>query len=233
MAINEDTLGTRISNAETFVMNLRKFTGFVPLRPEEATDEVEKLINQLKKTSLDEANTLQKYALAVDTRTKHFNKEDTSIKKIITSISAYIKGVYDKDSKEANTINQKVIELRGAKIKKDKTNPNEKSISTSQLSYASVTQNFAELIASLEGLSNPYNPPNALIKLEALKAKHQAAETANTLVKSTFSDLNGLRNQKKTLYEDLKNRCQRLKNSIKSQYGNASPEYIEIKGLTI
>lgn len=233
MPVNENTLGALISNAETLVMNVRKFVGFVPLRPEEALDEVEKLIKQLKQISLDEANTLQKYALSVDVRAKHFDKEPSSIKKIITSINAYVKSLYDKNSKEASTINQKVAELRGSSIKKDKINPDEKSISTAQQSYASVTQNFAELIASLEALSTPYNPTNAAIKLDALKTKHETAQTANNEVKDAFSNLNTLRSQKNTLSDDLKNRCQRLKNSVKSQYGNASPEYAAIKGLKI
>jgi hypothetical protein len=229
----ENTLGTRISNAETLVMSIRKFTDFKPLRTEDAPDEVETLIKKLKQASLDEANMLQKYSLAVDVRSKHFDKEATSIRKIITSINAYVKSLYDKDSKEASTINQKIAELRASGIKKSKANPDEKSISTSQLSYASVTQNFAELIASLQALSQPYTPSNATITLEALKQKHIDVEKANMAVKDAFSDLNTLRTQKNTLSEDLVSRCQRLKNSIKSQYGNASTQYIEIKGLKI
>jgi hypothetical protein len=229
----ENTLGTRISNAETLVMSIRKFTDFKPLRTEDAPDEVETLIKKLKQASLDEANMLQKYSLAVDVRSKHFDKEATSIKKIITSINAYVKSLYDKDSKEASTINQKIAEFRASSIKKSKANPDEKSISTSQLSYASVTQNFAELIASLQALSQPYTPSNAIITLEALKQKHIEVERANMAVKDAFSDLNTLRTQKNTLSEDLASRCQRLKNSIKSQYGNASTQYIEIKGLKI
>ena len=229
----ENTLGTRISNAETLVMSIRKFTDFKPLRTEDAPDEVETLIKKLKQASLDEANMLQKYSLAVDVRSKHFDKEATSIRKIITSINAYVKSLYDKDSKEASTINQKIAELRTSGIKKSKANPDEKSISTSQLSYASVTQKFAELIASLQALSQPYTPSNATITLEALKQKHIDVEKANMAVKDAFSDLNTLRTQKNTLSEDLVSRCQRLKNSIKSQYGNASTQYIEIKGLKI
>lgn len=229
----ENTLGTRISNAETLVMSIRKFTEFKPLRTEDSPDEVENLVKKLKQASLDEANILQKYSLAVDVRSKHFDKEATSIRKIITSINAYVKSLYDKDSKEASTINQKVTELRTSGIKKSKANPDEKSISTSQLSYASVTQNFAELIASLQALSQPYSPPNTIITLDALKQKHIDVEKANAAVKDAFSDLNTLRTQKNALLEDLNTRCQRLKNSIKSQYGNASAQYIEIKGLKI
>jgi hypothetical protein len=233
MAKIEKTIGSRISNAETLVMSIRKFSNFTPLRPEDAPDEVESIINQLKQTSLNEANILQKYSLAVDIRYKHFDKEETSIKKMITSINAYIKGFYGKDSKEASSINQKVIELRGSGIKKDKTNLDEKSISTAQQSYASMTQNFVELIASLEAFNPAYNPPNDNIKIDALKAKHQAIEAANNEVKNAYSDLNTLRNQKNSLYDDLKTRCQRIKDSIKAQYGNASVEYAEIKGLAI
>ena len=233
MPNNENTLGARISNAETLIMSLRKLIDFKPLRAEETPDEIETLIKKLKQVSLDEANMLQQYALAVDVRSKHFHKEDTSIKKIITSINAYVKSLYDKDSKEASTINQKIAELRTSGIKKSKTNPDEKSISTSQLSYASVTQNFAELIAALQALSQPYAPSNATITLEALKQKHIDVEKANAAVKDAFSDLNTLRTQKNTLLQDLTTRCQRLKNSIKAQYGNASTQYIEIKGLKI
>ena len=233
MPNNENTLGARISNAETLIMSLRKLIDFKPLRAEETPDEIETLIKKLKQVSLDEANMLQQYALAVDVRSKHFDKEDTSIRKIITSINAYVKSLYDKDSKEASTINQKVTELRASGIRKSKANPDEKSISTSQLSYASVTQNFAELIASLQALSQPYAPPNPTITLDALKKKHQDVENANAEVKNTFGNLNTLRTQKNALLEDLSARCQRLKNSLKAQYGNASAQYTEIKGLRI
>lgn len=233
MPNNENTLGARISNAETLIMSLRKLIDFKPLRAEETPDEIETLIKKLKQVSLDEANMLQQYALAVDVRSKHFDKEDTSIRKIITSINAYVKSLYDKDSKEASTINQKVTELRASGIKKSKANPDEKSISTSQLSYASVTQNFAELIASLQALSLPYAPPNPTITLDALKKKHQDVENANAEVKNTFGNLTTLRTQKNALLEDLSARCQRLKNSLKAQYGNASAQYTEIKGLKI
>jgi hypothetical protein len=233
MSKNENTLGSRISNAETLIINLRKFVNFKSLRTEDSPDEVENLIKKLKQTSLEEADALQQYTLAVDVRSKHFDKEATSIRKIITSINAYVKSLYDKDSKEATTINQKVTELRTSGIKKNKKNPDEKSISTSQLSYASVTQNFAELIASLQALSQPYTPPNTIITLEALKNKHKEVESANNNVKTTYSNLSTLRTQKNILSDDLTNRCQRLKNSVKSQYGNASAEYAEIKGLKI
>jgi hypothetical protein len=229
----ENTLGTRISNAETLSMNLKKFAGFKPLRTEDSIDELEALIKKLKQVSLDEANILQKYSLAVDVRSKHFDKEPTSIRKIITPINAYVRSIFNRDSKEASTINQKVIELRTSGARKPKENPDDKSISTSQLSYASVTQNFAELIASLQALNPAYSPTNDLITLEALRKKHLEIEKANADVKDSFADLNTLRTQKNTLSDDLKNRCQRIKNSVKSQYGNDSGEFASIKGLKI
>ncbi|MDX2305970.1 MAG: hypothetical protein NW226_24385 [Microscillaceae bacterium] len=233
MAQNENTFGTRISNAETLILSITKFNNFTPLEAQDAPEEMYKLIAALKQSGLKVTEGLSKYAQAVEIRANHFDKQADSLKKILSNINAYIKALIGKNGKESETINQKIIQLRGDSPKKDKANPDDKSVSTSQQSYASITQNFVELITVLSTLSKAYAPANEYIKLEALRAKHQAIEEANKNVKIAYSNLSDARLERDKWYEDLKNRCQRIKNAVKSQYGNTSKEYAEVKGLKI
>jgi len=96
-----------------------------------------------------------------------------------------------------------------------------------------MTQNFADIVSTLTALGADYAPVNELIKLPNLQTKIAEINQANNLVTSTYGGLKVSADQRNTLYETLAERTQRIKESIKSQYGVSSTEYKLIKGLSV
>jgi chromosome segregation ATPase len=225
----ENTFGTRIKNAEDTVIILTSFADFKPLVPEDAPAELTKLINDLKTADENEATLLQTYSVSADTRSKLITKDADSLKKSLSPIRAYLQAIYGKEDKQFSNINNILNQIRGFKAEKDKKNADEKTISTSQQSYASLTQTFSDLIVTLQTLNPTYTPTNNSITIEKLKEKQQAIGQANTAVTTSQNALKDARNKRNDLAADLSKRLKRIKKTVQSQYGNASAEYGKLK----
>jgi hypothetical protein len=225
----ENTFGTRIKNAEDTVIIISSFTNFKPLVSEDAPAELTKLINDLKTADQAEATTLQTYSVSTGKRTDLITKDKHSLKKSVSPIRAYLQAILDKEDKQFVNVNNILNQIRGFKPEKEKKNPDEKSISTSQQSYASLTQAFSDLIATLQTLNPPYKPTNDSITIEKLKEKHQAIEQASSTVTTSQNSLKDARTRRNELALDLSKRLKRIKKSVQSQYGNDSAEYAKLK----
>jgi hypothetical protein len=225
---SEKTFGTIVNNAETLVSHLKSFSNYTPIHPDDSILKLETLITSIRTSNETEANKLQTYTLSVDERQKLINGDATSLKKIITSINGYIKGVYGRESKESTSINEQISKIRGSKT--TKANANEKTVSKSQQSYASITQALSDLLASLKALKT-YNPPNNSIKLDSLQEKLTAIQQATANVTAISGELTKIRNERNEFYASLKGSSLRIKEAVKSQYGNSSTEYGLIKSL--
>ena len=232
-SVSENTFGTRVLNAQTLATHLAAFTGYVPPRPTEALASLNTLITAFKTSNSNEATKLQAYSLSVEARQKAFSKDADSLAKLLSPIGSAVRSQYGKSSKEAGNVSEMITKMRGRKVAKDAQNPSEVTISTSELSYGSVTHNFSGLYAALSALTPAYNPANNFIKLPALATKATLYNNVNTAVISSYGNLVKERKTRNDLYTDLKERCSRIKESVKSQYGVNSSEYKLIKGLKI
>ncbi len=228
---NEKTFGTKINSAETLLSHLKSFTNFKPLNAQDNVSFLEEAITDLRNTYNAKTNDEQVYTLAVDIRQKLLNTDENSLKKIITPINAYIKAMYGKNSKEASSINEQILKIRGNKNAKSKETETTKTVSTSQQSYASLTQAFENLITSLQVLKPEYTPTNNSISIEKLKEMLQKIQEATAQINNVTASLSKNRDENSTKYNILKESCLRIKNAVKSQYGNSSTEYILIKSL--
>jgi hypothetical protein len=227
----ENTFGTKIQNAQNLLTCVQSFASYTPLRPTDSIAEMTTLVNNVLLANNTESSKSQLYTLAVEARQKQFSKKDDGISTILTSIIATVRALYGKSSKETISINEKVIKLRGSQKPKSSKNPEEKNISTTQQSYASVTQNFADLIVSLEALTPAFNSPNPNITIPKLKERLDLMRQTTNTVTTTLSELVQARTTRDNLYSDLKERCLRIKENIKAQYGTKSSEYTMVKGL--
>ena len=82
-------------------------------------------------------------------------------------------------------------------------------------------------------MGSNYNPINEVIKIPALQAKITAINQANNVVASTYGLLKVSADLRNTQFEQLSEATQRIKESVKSQYGVSSVEYKLIKGLKV
>jgi hypothetical protein len=148
-------------------------------------------------------------------------------------ILAFVKAKFGKQSQQAEEITRLVNNIRGESTSKLKRDEEGEFVSQSHRSYGSQTQYFADIIATLEPFGTDYTPTNTAITLENLSLKLDALNQANMEVTTTFSQLKPIKGARITNYDILSQRAQTIKDSVKSQYGTQSPEYVLIKGYKI
>ena len=96
-----------------------------------------------------------------------------------------------------------------------------------------MTQNFSDIVTTLTALGSNYSVVQNNLKLPALLTKVADITAANNAVTSTYSALKTTVDNRANKYADLSERTQRIKESVKSQYGLNSTEYQLIKGLKV
>jgi hypothetical protein len=168
-SVSEKTFGSRLNNAEKILTHLTAFTGYNPPTTEQSISNYQTLITNIQSQNTVAASKAQTYSAAVDNRQKLFQKNSDSLNKVMTPIGAAIRSAFGKTSKEAANISAMVTKVRGVNIKKDTQEPNADTVSQSERSYGSMTQTFADMIATLENYGASYNPANDNVKLHSLK----------------------------------------------------------------
>ena len=230
---NEKTFGSKLTNAETLATHLTGFTAYVPVRPEESVANYKLLITTIKTTNTLVASTGTTYSQATDKRVKLFAKNTDSMLKTLTLIGGQIRSKFGKTSKEAEYIASLITKIRGESSKKLKKDDEGEFVSQSERSYGSQTQTFSDIITTLTTYGTDYAPANVKIKLPALNTQLTALASANTAVTTAYGAYKPAKENRQAQYADLKDRSNRIKESVKSQYTTTSAEYKLIKGLSI
>lgn len=239
-SFSENTFGARIANAEAISTHLKSFTGFVAPTTDTSIASIDTLIKSLKTENSGIATKKLAYSTAVDVRAKLFFKTPDSVEKLLSPITAAVKAKLGKTSKPATDIAALTVKIRGEKKKKDDTpaaegkeSKKKDPVSQSERSYGSMTQHFADIVATVTALDTDYAPVNDTIKVAALTTKIGTIKTANNNVTATYGALKNSVDSRQNQYEDLSEKIQRVKDAVKSQYGVGSTEYKLIKGLKV
>ena len=233
---SEDSFGAKLQNAKKILNFLENISNYKAIRPEDDIVPYKKLILECDEANTIVATHVREYSMATDRRAKAFsNKEDTSLRTLLSPINKTIAAQYDKDSKEYQSTVSIISKMRSQKTTKAETTDAEgkkESVSRSELSFGSMLQNFKDLIATL-AVFQDYKPFNPAITVESLQERVKELENLNTEVNNKTTPLNLARSNRTTLFEDLAQRTQRIKNAIAAMFGNSSAEYKQIKGLKI
>ena len=230
---SEVTLGARVANAEKLLTNLQSFTDYTAADPLLSIANLKTLIKDVRTKNSETASAAQIYSAAVDVRQNLFQKADNSLIKILSLVGATVRSSFDKTSKEAADISALITKIRGVKVKRSVKDPTTDFISQSERSYGSMTQNFSDMITTLENYGEKYTPVNNEIKIATLKAKLTKLNDANVSVTSTYGVQKEKRDDRADLYKNLTAITQRIKDGVKGQYGLKSTEYGLIKGLKV
>lgn len=230
---NEKTFGSRIANADTLATHLTTFTAYAPIRTEDSVVSYKALISTIKANNIVVANTKTVYSQATDKRVKLFARNPDSMLKTLTLIGGQVRSRFGRVSKEARYIGSLITKIRGERTNKLKKNDEGDFVSQSERSYGSQTQTFSDIIASLTTYGTDYAPTNIKIKLTALNTQLTALTNSNIAVTNAYNQYRPARDIRLLQYADLKDRSNRIKDSVKSQFTTSSSEYKLIKGLSI
>ena len=230
---SESSFGKRLDNAKSLETHILSFSNYIEINTELTKASLNTKINDLLLINGEIANYLQAYSMGVDIKQKLFTKEDNSILKLITVIAANVRSVYGKNSKESTNVANLINKIRGIKVTKPKNSTDADTISRSERSYGTVLQTFSDLIVVLESFGTAYNPTNVECTVSSLRNKLALAAQTSTLSVQDYGKLKIARDSRTTQYEQLASFCQRLKDSVRAQYGTKSVEYKLVRSLRI
>jgi hypothetical protein len=245
-AVSEQTFGKKIADAQTLATHLQSFTTYNPPAPQLSAAELQSLINSIIAANNDTATALQDYSLAVEDRQQAFFKAGDSVEKIVTPIVATIRAKYGKDAKETTDIARLTEKIRGPKYQQSAAAAKQKAqaaannepapavaASRSERSYGSITKSFSDMVAMLQNLGTEYAPANTEISVTTLQQKIQTLNQLSAAVDTSSLTLKAKRTTRDEAYTDLKERCIKIKEAVKAQFGINSVEYRAIKGLKV
>lgn len=234
MASNSEiTFGARLANASTISTHLKSFTDYAPPKADQSAANLDAVVETIKTQNSSTAGNKQAYSGAVDKRQKLFTKDADSLVKIMSPLGAAVRSIFSKTSKEATDIAAMIIKIRGEKFKKGKAEPNADFVSQSEKSFGSMTQNFSDIIATLQKFGGTYKPANKSITIDSLVAKLALLTQANTDVAAAYGTLKQSTDNRVVLYKSLNDLTQGIKDAVKSQYGLSSTEYKLVKSLKV
>lgn len=241
MASNSEvTFGAKIANASKISAHLKTFTGYVAPTTNTSIVNYDVLIAAITTENSGIATKKANYSAAVEVRQKLFFKDTDCVMKVLSPVTSSVRAKLGKAAKPVADITALVVKLRGEKKAKpkdpkpeDANNPKKDTVSQSERSFGSMTQNFSDIITTLTTLGTDYAPVNNAHKLTALTTKLTSIKTANDSVTTTYGTLKNGFDNRAAQYRDLAERTQRIKEQVKSQYGVSSTEYTLIKGLKV
>ena len=235
-AQTENSFGAKLRRAQDLLTFITGFTGYNPPRAQESVAGFTTFLNTIVTTNATESQQQQNYKAAVDQRQAAFLKTPGSIDKILVPIRGAVEAQYGKKSTEAVAIAAIIKSMRSTSLVRPPADPNnptqEQTVSQSERSYGSMTQHFNDIINTLTQFTG-YNPTNNAIKIAGLQATATQLTTLNNNVAAKTLALKTTRANRIAIYDDLKERTQRIKAYVKAQYGNNSVEYNMIKGISI
>ena len=158
-------------------------------------------------------------------RNKIFTEDVDSVKYVLSAIGATVRASFGKTSKEASNIAEMIHNLRGKTFKKSSKTLTEDSISQSERSFGSITQNFSDMITTLQTFGVKYSPSNSAISIPTLHIKLNLMAQSNIAVTAAYGPLKEKRNDRFVLYQRVNRLTQRIKDAVKGQYGLKSTEY--------
>lgn len=231
---SEFTYGSRLRNAQQMLSFIQTYPIYNPPRTEESLSVLNLFLQDIAAANTAETTHRQNYNNATHARHALHRTAPESIQKLLSPIRSYIQALHGKDSLEYKQINTLVLKMREGRLLRtvaaDKVTP--LKISQSQQSYGSQSKLFADIIALLSNLPQ-YNPQKTTIQIPQLQnVLNQSISLSDNVTQNymRFVQTNHSRSQ---MYAELSQRCQRVKNYIKSEYGIGSLEYIFISNLSI
>lgn len=234
-SVSERSFGAKLRKAYTMVMYLGTFTNFNPPREEDKSEKLKTHLDDITTMNAEVAKAGETYRMAVAKRQLLFKDDPASMEKLLSPIMGAIESIYGKKSTEYKLISTLIKKLRSSKVEKPPKAEDPQAaakISRSSRSFGSLTQHFNDIISNLEQFPG-YTPANANISIASLKTLSKSLSESNQAVDTAFANRSDVINRRSKMYDDLRDRANRIKAHAKSVYGINSKEFKLIRGLDV
>jgi len=245
--ISQTSFGARIDNAKKVLVHLSTFTGYNP--PVEQTAEaLSNFLTALEKHNADAASKAESNSNAKEMRRQAFKTGNGSLRKMSLQVLAAVRSQYGIKSRQATDVKVIVNRITGSVGKKTTkppvpenpptatqtpTDTESKSVSKRETGFGNMLKTFADVVATVKNYGATYTPGNTAITTGALQTRLKELSEINRNATASYSVLKQSQLERMDLYKQLKDKIQRIKNAVKSQYDIGSVEYGLIKGIKV
>ena len=227
------SFSSSLTEGEKLIQFLNTFTNFDPGDAELTAAAFQTRTDALRVIQKEHTIKHNDYSMAAFDRRKFFNKEDNSIAKLLSPIGATIRGKLGKESQQYKDIRTLMVKIRGEKNVKVTKISGEYTIIQSEKSFGSRLIYFGDIITLLIKFGTVYAPVNDKIKIEPLQTLLTAATDHTNTVSQKLALYKPLITTRQNGFRELSEIAGRIKDMVKSQYGQDSTEYNLVKGLKI
>lgn len=235
------SFAARLRAAQDVLAVLKIREDYIPLRPEESKDGLEALINLVISANDSVMNLTKEKKLLVKERRDTFYTGQNSVTKNFTAIKAYVRHQYGRNSGQMELLDEITQRMKTVKAEKAVTPETtaENAIAegpqltelvivrSGERTYASLTKNFFDFLATLESFED-YKPVNEAFTIDNLKAIGAKLNTLNNDIALKELEVSTQKQERKTLYDEMTNRTDRVKLNIRAKYGVNSSIYKQI-----
>jgi len=236
MSLKKAGFAERLQRARDMFSILKGFEGYNPPRTEESLEGFQAFIETLvmaNKTVTDR-NGGKRFKVS-DRRDIYFDSVD-SVMKMFTNIMLYIKSKYGQKSTEYAILKTIMNKMKTTKIVKSVNaesagdQNNRKPYNRSDRSFGSLTQYFQDFITIVLKFEG-YNPDVEEYRPAGLQELLVKINKLNDEVATHKSELKTVQDERIVLFNELRDRSNRIKFYVKFKYGSDSTEYNQIRSF--
>ena len=210
-------------------------------RPEESLVNFQNFLESIHVINNTVTQNEEDTKVLTDARHALFNEGQGSVMRTFTALKSNVGWQYGFESTEyklldiiwnrmissgivSNATGEQTIteEPQDSEVKKSRKN--------SERTFSAMSKNFEDFIVTISGFQN-YNPGPDKFKLENLNATLTTINDFNTQIADKKLKLDVIKKQRLSLYSELKDRTDRIKSNIRSQYGVDSDVFIRTNSL--
>lgn len=235
------SFASRYSRSLEVVAILKSLENYNPTRVEENLENFQIFLQSLHDINNAETHSTREKKALTDARYVLFYNGQDSVQRTFTALKSAVGWQYGFESTECKSLDiiwsRMVSSGLVSQTVSESTNTDETKVSeirksrrNSEKTYAAMTKNFEDFTITISGFNN-YNPGPEKFKLENLNAKLTSITNLNREVADKKLQLTLIKKNRLKLYKELKERTDRIKFNVKSQYGAGSDVSILISSL--
>lgn len=226
---SESSFGQRYTKGRELVEYLKLLPTYAPGNTLLEVTSIETLLDDILTANSDVASTFSTLTTERNTRLVMYISQTGLINKC-GQIRDYIASIEAKGKKSVDykKVQSAVKKMRGKRLtpkpKPTESQPNPKTLSTSEVSFGSVLATAFDILEVIKG-NALYAPSNTDLTVANFTTFLTSIDTQNKLIAQRREEWDDAVEARLSLYNDLKDRVTKVKLALASQYGKTSNEY--------
>jgi len=227
---SEKTFGQLYAKGRELVEYIKIIPTYSPGNPDIEAPALTTLLDNIESANSDASSKLSSLQTERDTRLVLYKDRGTGMIAKSSQMRDYIASIDPKGKKalDFKKLQKLVQRMRGIRLSKKPETPagggGPKTISTSEKSFGSLLAVGKELLEVIKTVPG-YAPSNTSLTVANFTAYLDSIDTKNSLVAQKLEEYDNSVEARKSLYDDLKTRVQKVKLAIAAQFGKTSNEY--------